>query len=116
MIIKGDEDDEDVDIVGMDSFGSMHHAYDESQHSFDESRYEHQNEETSRQLLLDDLQHSEGSEEENDSDDEDDFVFDDGDDEDDFEMEDEDINASTQDGAAKDEADEEELEEDDEFS
>eukprot|EP00795_Rhopilema_esculentum_P000057 gene57-9664_t len=85
VIIKGEEDDEDVDIEGMESFGSVRHSY--------ESR----NEETMKKLLLEDLQHSEGSEDDEDDDEESDFMFDDGDDEEDFEDDDADLNTSTHD-------------------
>lgn len=114
VIIKGDEEDEDVDIEGMDGYGSMHHAYNES-HMDNE-------EETMKQLLLEDLQHSEGSEDE-DEDEESDFMFDDGDEEDDFEMEDDDVDVSNQgleDESSKvdvdDDDEEEELDDDDDYS
>lgn len=112
VIIKGDDEDEDVDvdIEGMDSFGSVHHGYADSRHD--------NSEETMKQLLLEDLQHSEGSEDE-DEDEESDFLFDDGDEEDDFEMEDDDVdlNASHQgledDNSKADAEDGEDLDEED---
>jgi len=85
VIMKEDEEDEDVDIEGMDSFGSVRHSYSES--------FDDKSEETMKQLLLEDLQHSEGSEDDE-EDEESDFLFDDGD-EDDFEMEDDDVDMGT---------------------
>ena len=103
VIMKGDEEDEDVDIEGMDGFGSVRHSYSES--------LDDKSEETMKQLLLEDLQHSEGSEDDE-EDEESDFLFDDGD-EDDFEMEDDDVDIGTSNQGLDFEAQKADVEEDD---